>query len=72
MLSIFKQEELPAQDIVLQELTGEQLTLVAGGCDCNPPPKCEPKHHHHHHHHHHKRHHPCKEIIIIKKEDCGC
>ena len=70
MLSIFKKEELPVEDIVLQELTGEQLVEVAGGCGCPPPPPCH--HHHHHHKHHHKHHHPCKEIIIIKKEDCGC
>ena len=55
MFSIFKKAPIE-QEVVLQDLTEEQLTQAAGGqakardWDSN---KKWVQHHHHHHHHHH-------------------
>ncbi len=60
---MFSFAKKPAQEVVLQDLTEDQLTQVAGGnCsysskdndhDADDKKKWEKKHHHHHHHHHH-------------------
>ncbi len=53
-----------AQEVVLQDLTENQLTQVAGGHDCKDhgdhssessksSKSSKSTHHHHHHHHHH-------------------
>ncbi|MBV9616323.1 MAG: hypothetical protein JO031_12770 [Ktedonobacteraceae bacterium] len=60
MFSIFKKASTE-QDVVLHDLTEEQLTQAAGGCyghrDWNNRERWEHRHHHHHHNHHHHHHH---------------
>jgi hypothetical protein len=55
MFSIFKKASTE-QDIVLQDLTEEQLAQAAGGRDkdhdWDDRKKWTHRHHHHHHHHH--------------------
>jgi hypothetical protein len=57
MFSIFKKASTE-QDIVLHDLTEEQLAQAAGGRDndhdWDDHKKWEHRHHHHHHHHHAK------------------
>ena len=57
MFSIFKKVS-GEQEVVLQDLTEEQLTQAAGGRDHGRNWDSHKKwvkhvHHHHHHHHHH-------------------
>ena len=56
MFSIFKKSSTE-QDVVLQDLTEEQLAQAAGGRDndhdWDDRKKWAHRHHHHHHHHHH-------------------
>jgi hypothetical protein len=56
MFSIFKKASTE-QNVVLQDLTEEQLAQAAGGRDndhdWDDRKKWEHRHHHHHHHHHH-------------------
>jgi hypothetical protein len=57
MFSIFKKVSTE-QDVVLQDLTEEQLAQAAGGRshndhDWDDRKKWTHRHHHHHHHHHH-------------------
>jgi hypothetical protein len=57
MFSIFKKASTE-QNIVLHDLTEEQLAQAAGGRDndhdWDDRKKWEHRHHHHHHHHHAK------------------
>ena len=56
MFSIFKKSSTE-QDVVLQDLTEEQLAQATGGRDndhdWDDRKKWAHRHHHHHHHHHH-------------------
>ncbi|MBV9616011.1 MAG: hypothetical protein JO031_11200 [Ktedonobacteraceae bacterium] len=60
MFSIFKKASTE-QDVVLHDLTEEQLTQAAGGCygnrDWDNRERWEHRHHHHHHNHHRHHHH---------------
>ena len=49
------------QEVVLRDLSEDQLTQVAGGHDCKHDNDHDwddkkKKHHHHHHHHYHYHH----------------
>jgi len=58
-------KKVQEQEVVLQELSEEQLLQVAGGSDCSKSyqssndhdadDKKWTKHKHHHHHHHHNK-----------------
>jgi hypothetical protein len=54
MFSFFKNAST-SEEVVLQELSEEQLAQVAGGRDKDHDwdDRKHHKHHHHHHHHHH-------------------
>jgi hypothetical protein len=50
----------------LQDLSEDQMTQVAGGCDSSSKSSWSWKHHHHHHHHHWKKTTPVKVEIIVE------
>jgi hypothetical protein len=53
----------------LQDLSEDQMTQVAGGCDSSSKKNWDWKHHHHWHHHHHhhmKMTQPVKVEIIVE------
>ena len=70
MFSIFKKVS-DQQEVVLQDLTEEQLTLAAGGQakarDWDSHKKWMMKKHHHHHHHHSGSHMKWSNVHVVSK-----
>jgi len=62
--NMFSKKVSPAQDIVMQDLTEEQLLQVAGGCNSSSSSDDDDdekkKYNHHKWHHKHHKHHGCK------------
>ena len=74
MFSIFKKVS-DQQEVVLQDLTEEQLTLAAGGQanarDWDSHKKWIMKKHHHQHHHHSGSHMKWSNVHVVSKTPTG-